>query len=369
MYLKKIRLNDFKNYNEVALEFSGKLNCFVGGNGVGKTNLLDAIYYLSFCKSYFNPIDVQNIRHGEERFILHAKYSRNGGRVDEVNCLMPRGQRKQFKLNGKEYERLADHIGKIPLVMISPYDRDLINEGSDIRRKYVDSVISQFDKLYLDHLITYNKALSQRNALLKHFAETNTFNDESLGLWDRQMDEPCRYIHERRKDFLEGYLKLFSDYFTLISGGKERVDIRYESQLDEAAPDELFQEARRKDSMLRYTTVGIHKDDFLFLIDGYATKKFGSQGQQKSFAVALKLAQFDYMRKLTGVRPLLLLDDVFDKLDDQRVEQLIHLVADERFGQVFITDTSMERIKRIFDEGSIAHRIFVIEEGNARIVE
>lgn len=369
MYLKQLKISNFKNYTEAALGFSPKLNCFVGDNGEGKTNLLDAIYYLSFCKSYFNSVDTQVIRHGEEAFVVHGRYSRNGDREDEVSCQLGRTQRKQFRFNAKEYERLAEHIGKIPLVMISPYDRDLINEGSEVRRKYVDSVISQFDSRYLDELLTYNKALAHRNALLRRFAETHSFNEESLGLWDRQMIGPGEYIHTRRKAFLEGYIALFASYFELISGGREQVGIAYESQLEDTTPADLFLENRQRDLSLRYTAAGVHKDDFNFQIDGYPVKKFGSQGQQKSFAVALKLAQFDYIRQLTGARPLLLLDDVFDKLDDRRVEQLIHLVSDERFGQVFITDTSMERIRRIFEETNVQHRIFRISEGAVETIE
>ncbi|HRZ75889.1 MAG TPA: DNA replication and repair protein RecF, partial [Bacteroidales bacterium] len=330
MYLKQLRLSNFKNIPEEVLSFSPKLNCFVGGNGEGKTNLLDAIYYLSFCKSYFNAIDTQVIRHGEEGFILHGRYSRNGDREDEVSCQLGRSLRKQFRFNAREYDRLADHIGRIPLVMISPYDRDLINEGSEVRRRYVDSVISQFDPRYLDELITYNKALGHRNALLRRFAESRTFNEESLMLWDRQMSGPSAYIHDQRKAFLQGYITLFASYFELISGGREEVRIEYESQLADNGQDDLFLESRQRDLSLRFTSTGIHKDDFNFLIDGFPAKKFGSQGQQKSFAVALKLAQFDYIRQLTGARPLLLLDDVFDKLDDRRVEQLIHLVSDQR---------------------------------------
>lgn len=336
---------------------------------MGKTNLLDAIYYLSFCKSYFNPVDVQNIQHAQEGMILHGEYSRMGGRTDEVSCQLRKGQRKQFRFNSKDYDRLADHIGVIPLVMISPYDRDLINEGSDIRRRFVDGAISQFDNQYLDHLISYNKALAHRNALLKSFAESRTFSEESISLWDEQMQSPAHYIFRKRLEFLEGYQQLFMDYFRLISGGKEKVEIQYESQLNDSSLLDLFLESRQRDQSLRFTSCGIHKDDLLFLIDGYPVKRFGSQGQQKSFAVSLKLAQFDYIRKLTGARPLLLLDDVFDKLDDLRVEQLIHLVSDERFGQVFITDTSMDRIKRIFDEGAILHRIFVIDSGQAQTLE
>jgi DNA replication and repair protein RecF len=365
MYLKHLNIHDFKNYTSASLDFSSKINCFIGDNAAGKTNLLDAIYYLSFCKSYFNPIDTQNIRHGQEYFSILGEYIINEEKKDTVHCVQKRNQKKSFKLNKKEYNRLADHIGRYPLVMISPYDRDLINEGSDVRRRFIDSVISQFDPVYLDNLINYNKALSQRNTLLKAFADKNYFDRSLLEIYDRQLIEIGNQIFPVRKTFLDAYVPFFNQYFGLVSGGNENAGIVYESHLIEKDMEELLQLSLSKDKSLRYTTAGVHKDDLQFTIEGHPVKKFGSQGQQKSFIIALRLAQYVYIRELKGFKPLLLLDDIFDKLDDKRVEQLITLVVENNFGQVFITDTHQERIHHMLERISKAHRIYRITNGEA----
>jgi DNA replication and repair protein RecF len=369
MFLQKLSLANFKNYPEASLEFSDKINCFIGDNGAGKTNLLDAIYYLSFCKSYFNPIDTQNIRQGESFFAIHGTYHKNGDSPDTISCIQKLDQRKIFRINQKEYERLADHIGLLPLVMVSPYDRDLINEGSETRRKYLDGVISQFDKVYLDDLISYNKALAQRNALLKHFSESRTFDHTMLEIWDRQLTEYGHRIHDKRKEFLESFTPIFQHYFEYISEGKEKVTLKYESQLFERELDQLLAISVEKDRAARFTTSGIHKDDLELLISGNPLKKFGSQGQQKSYVVAIKLAQFDYTREVKGFKPILLFDDIFDKLDDKRVHQIIRLVSENSFGQVFITDTQRTRIEQVFLQVEIDHRIFEISDGTASIVQ
>ncbi|MBW6489565.1 MAG: DNA replication/repair protein RecF [Lentimicrobium sp.] len=363
MYLRKLKLINFKNYPDASLVFSEKINCFTGLNGVGKTNLLDAIHYLSFTKSYFNLVDNQNIRHEEEFFAIHGQFERNGNGSDEVSCIQRRNQKKQFKINSKEYDRLADHIGEFPLVMVSPYDRDLINEGSELRRKYLDSVISQFDRLYLDDLITYNKSLAQRNALLKNFAENRYFDNASLEIWDEQMSAPASRIFACRRVFIDGFVPVFRKYFEFISNGKDLVDITYHSDLKNTGLRELLTANQQRDLTVRYTTTGVHKDDLEFTIGGYPVKKFGSQGQQKSFVLAIKLAQFDYTQGIKGFKPILLLDDIFDKLDSERVSQLINLVGDNSFGQVFITDTQPERVNKIFESASIDHRIFEVKQG------
>jgi DNA replication and repair protein RecF len=365
MYLQKLSVTNFKNYSGASLRFSDKINCFIGDNGVGKTNLLDAIYYLSFCKSYFNPADYQNIKHSEDFFAIHGTYIKNGDTSDKVSCIQKMHQKKEFRINQKEYDRLSDHIGLFPLVMISPYDRDLINEGSEVRRRYLDGVISQFDKIYLDGLINYNKALAQRNALLKHFADTNTFRYSSLEIWDKNLAELGQGIFERRKGFLGDFGPIFQKYFDYISEGREQVTIRYESQLHERELDQLLAVSVDKDRAARFTTAGIHKDDLDFTIEGYPLKKFGSQGQQKSFVIAIKLAQFEYTKDLKGYKQMLLFDDIFDKLDDKRVHQLIRLVSEHSFGQVFITDTQRKRIEKLFEEVDIGHKIFLINEGKA----
>ena len=363
MFLKKLSLTNFKNYTEAAVEFSAKINCFIGNNGEGKTNLLDAIHYLSFCKSFFNSIDYQNIRHGTDFFAIHGTYSRNGDTPETISCIQKLNQKKIFKQNTKEYDRLSDHIGLYPLVMISPYDRDLINDGSEVRRRYIDSVMSQFDKVYLNELINYNKVLAQRNALLKYFGETQTFSQESLDIWNQKMVSLGITIFETRRKFIAEFMPVFSHYYELISYGREKVGITYESQLLQGDFYQLLQQAAEKDRYARYSTVGVHKDDLIFEIDGYPVKKYGSQGQQKSFVVAIKLAQFEYTRNLKGYNPLLLFDDIFDKLDDNRVEQLIKLVSADSFGQVFITDTQRYRIEKIVNRHEIDYRIFEIATG------
>jgi len=363
MFLRQIKLANFKNYALADFKFSGKINCFIGDNGAGKTNVLDAIHYLSFCKSYFGPIDSQNIRHDADFFSIHGTYDKNGNSPDTVACVLKRNQKKQFILNDKEYERLSDHIGLFPLVMISPYDRDLINEGSDTRRRYVDSVISQFNKIYLDDLINYNKVLLQRNILLKRFAEKNFYDRSAIEIWDEQIIRLGEKIHAVRKEFIDAFKPLFQQYFNFIAASDEEVSIIYESQLNDRALEELLAVSIDRDRALKYTTAGIHKDDLIFTINGYPIKKYGSQGQQKSYVVAIKLAQFEYTRNIKGFKPILLLDDIFDKLDSNRVKQIIELVNENNFGQVFITDTQKERIEKIFLEVNTEHKIFRIAKG------
>ncbi len=364
MYLQNLKLINFKNYDETQLEFSDKINCFTGNNGAGKTNILDAIYYLSFCKSYFNSIDSQNINHEKDFFAVHGTYKNQDSLSDQVSVIQKRNKKKVFKFNKKEYDRLADHIGKIPLVMVSPYDRDLINEGSDVRRKYIDGVISQFDKTYLNNLISYNKALAHRNALLRSFAERRNFDQISLEIWNEKLIEHGQPVFEKRKQFLKAFNPVFENNYRFLSGGSEQVELVYESQLALEPLQDLLKDSIEKDRMIRYTSKGVHKDDLLFKIDGYPIKKFGSQGQQKTFVIAVKLAQFEYTREIKGFKPVLLFDDIFDKLDHQRVNKIIRLVSDDNFGQVFITDTQSERIEAIFEQISIHHKIFAVEKGN-----
>ncbi len=358
MFLKSLSLVNFKNYPEATLDFDDKITCFVGNNGVGKTNLLDAIYYLSFCKSYFNVIDSQNIKHGSDFFVIQGTYQKND-KQDSIYCGVKKEQRKKFKLNGKEYSKLSEHIGLFPLVIISPADYNLISSGSEERRKYIDSVISQFDKVYLDNLINYNKALSQRNYLLKQFADSYTFDHASLEIWDEKLSLLGKKIFEKRKEFLKDFLPVFNHYYNFISEGKEETKIVYESRLHEKSLSALLKETLDKDRVLKYTSTGIHKDDLTFKIDNYPIKKFGSQGQQKSFIIALKLAQFEYTKKIKNFKPILLFDDIFDKLDDERVKKLMELVSNNSFGQVFVTDAHPERIEKVFD----------LIDGNCTIVD
>ena len=358
MALDRIILNNFKNYAEADVELCGNVNCFVGSNGAGKTNLLDAVYYLSFCKSYFNPIDSQNIRHGADYFAIHGHYGET-----LVSCIMRRDKGKQMRLDKKPYKTLSEHIGKLPLVMVSPNDQGLITGGSEGRRRFVDGVISQTDHLYLEHLIQYGKALDQRNRLLKQMWEDRQWDEALLGVWDAQLCRHGAYLYEARERFGTDFQPLFDEYYHFIAGPDEPGSIAYSRA---AEPLEVQLAAcRQADRYSQYTNAGPHKDDFLYMLDGeMSVKRYGSQGQQKSFALALKLAQFQYLLNHCGRKPLLLLDDIFDKLDMHRVRQLIALVGSERFGQVLLTDTQPGRVNQLFAElPTLEHRVYDVEKG------
>ena len=343
-----------------SFDFDAKINCFVGNNGVGKTNVLDSIYHLSFGKSYFNPITSQNIHHGTDFFVVDGNYEKEN-RDEKVLVSAKKGQKKVIKRNGKIYERLADHIGFLPLVIISPSDRDLITEGSDTRRKFMDGVISQSDKSYLADLLQYSKTLSQRNALLKYFAANNTFDQDTLNVYNEQLCQYGNPIFEKRKLFIETFAPIFQERYKAISGETEQVSLAYSSKLFDSALEHLLTNALAKDRALQYSSVGIHKDDLQFEISGYPVKKFGSQGQQKSFLIALKLAQFDFIKAESKVTPILLLDDIFDKLDERRVAHIIKLVNTEHFGQIFISDTHPDRTEAIVKDIHQTYELFHLE--------
>jgi len=362
MHLRDLSLISFKNYEEAQLTFSSNINCFVGNNGVGKTNLLDAIYYMCFCKSYFNSIDSQNIQHEKHFFTIEAVFDRNE-QEEKVFCGVKRGQKKLFKRNKKDYEKLADHIGLFPLVIISPADRNLIIEGSETRRKFMDGVISQSDKIYLQHIIKYNQVVSQRNALLKYFAANFTYDPITLGVYNEQLIDLANKIHAKRCEFMQQFNPIFQKYYKSVSGSKEIVSLAYRSQLNDRDLDSLLEENLNKDKILQYTTCGTHKDDLLFKIGDFPIKKQGSQGQQKTYLIALKLAQFDFIKNLVGYKPLLLLDDIFDKLDDTRVESIVRLVSEHHFGQIFITDTHKERTEEIIKKIDDSYKIFDVIDG------
>ncbi len=362
MHCRQLSVIQFRNLEEIRVELSSKFNCFAGHNGAGKTNLLDAIYYLSFCKSFTNPVDIQNIQFGKDFFVIQGHYQINGAE-DTLHCGVKRGQRKVFQKNKKEYERLSDHIGQYPLVVLSPSDSRLISGGSEERRKFIDGVISQYNKEYLHQLIAYNKSLQQRNALLKRFAEKGFFNKELLATWDEQLIDKGTYIYEERSRFFESFLPVFREYYALLSGEKENTGIDYETTLRGSDFRILLEEALEKDRTLQYSTMGIHKDELLFLIHNEPIKKYGSQGQQKSFIIALKLAQFAFTKKIKGANPILLFDDIFDKLDNQRVEHLMQLVSKEDFGQVFITDTHPGRLEELFVSIGSECLIYTMENG------
>lgn len=361
MYLKKITLVNYKNFDSADYVFDQKINCFVGYNGVGKTNMLDAIYHLAFAKGYFNSIAVQNIKHDADFFLVEGVFDKDG-REEIINCSLKRGQKKIVKRNGKLYEKLSKHIGLIPLVIISPSDTDLIKEGSDVRRKFVDSVISQSDKLYLQDLITYNKVLSQRNSLLKYFALNHTFDALNLKIYNEQLADLGARIYSKRKQFLTEFIPLFKKRYSYISETSEDADLVYKSHLEDQPLDTLLEESLEKDRILQYTSVGIHKDDLLYTIDGHSVKKFGSQGQQKSYLIALKLAQFDLVKNQSNTTPILLLDDIFDKLDETRVEKIIALVNDNDFGQLFISDTHAHRTEKVIKKTNQPYKMFELKK-------
>lgn len=361
MHLDKISVINFKNLHQIDLDFSPKINCFIGNNGMGKTNLLDAIYYLSFCKSFTNSVDTQNIHHQHDFFVIQGNYQRN--EVDDtlVYCGFKRRQKKQFKLNKKEYERLSDHIGYLPLVIISPFDSALINEGSEERRRFLDSVISQYNKPYLVDLIRYNKALNQRNSLIKNESSTD---DLVIDIIEEQMAVSAQAIYAARKAFLDEFVPVFERLFNVISGKLDHVSLKYQSQLESENLLESLRKHRERDRLIGYTTVGIHRDDMEMLLDGYPIKKIGSQGQNKSFLIALKLAQYDVIKRFSHLNPLLLLDDIFDKLDAERVERLVHLVGGNDFGQIFITDTNRDHLIEILKSTSLEVKYFYVDQGN-----
>lgn len=357
MHLKSLKARQFKNFTEKDFDFSPKINAIVGQNGKGKTNVLDAVHYLALSKSYLNHSDAMNIQFDEDFFVLDGLFESSNGE-EQIFCLVKKGQAKQLKKNGKQYDRLSDHIGQFPLVMISPYDSDLINEGSDVRRKFLDNIISQANKLYLQNLMRYNKVLIQRNALLKYFAANNTFDAASLEIYDNELILLGNAIHEVRKEFVTTFSEAFLTYYAAISESRENVNISYVSQLNDWPFEQLLRDNLPKDRHAQYSTVGIHKDDLAFEIFHHPVKKFGSQGQQKSYLIALKLAQLEVIKNTLNATPILLLDDIFDKLDEQRVTQLIRLVNEERFGQIFITDTHPERTISIVKRINAEHKIF-----------
>lgn len=359
MHVSTLHLLNFKNWSEAHFRFSPKINCFVGPNGSGKTNVLDALHYLSTSKSYLNPVDSQNIKDEEDFMMLEADVEKKDDAY-HLHCALKRGQKKILKRNKKEYERLADHIGLFPCVVVSPYDRDLITEGSEVRRKFMDGVIAQSDALYLDSLLKYNKTVQQRNALLKYFAANRVFDAESLAAFDFQMVQHATYLFEKRKEFTEQLVERLKYYYKWISKADEEAGLAYKAQMHEGDLESLLEENLQRDKINQYTGVGTHKDDLVFLLNEKPMKKFGSQGQQKSFLIALKLAQYEFIKEKQKITPFLLLDDIFDKLDEQRVEQLVRLVSDEDFGQIFITDTHEERtvslVKRI-DEAACVFKV------------
>ena len=360
MILKRLSILNYKNIEQADLEFSPNVNCFIGQNGMGKTNLLDAIYYLSFCKSATNPIDSQVMRHESDFFMVQGLYEMPGGDEEEIYCGMKRRQKKTFKRNKKAYVRFSEHVGFIPLVMVSPSDSELILGGSEERRRFMDVAISQHDKEYLAELINYEKALQQRNALLKQEEEPDA---ELLSLWEEMMAQSGEVIYQRRKAFIEGLTPIFQLFYAQISGENESVSLTYSSHGERGALLDTIRNGRAKDRIMGYSLHGVHKDDLVMQLGGYPIKREGSQGQNKTYLIALKLAQFDFLRRLGSKVPILLLDDIFDRLEASRVEQIIRLVSGDTFGQIFITDVNRGHLDRIVSSATGDYKLYTVANG------
>ncbi len=357
MVLTKLSIVNFKNIADASLDFCAGINCFIGNNGMGKTNLLDAIYYLSFCKSHTNAIDSQNVKHDEGFLMLQGNYIHQQ-QEEEIYVGLKRGQKKLFKRNKNAYERISDHIGLIPLVLVSPSDAVLIDGGSDERRKFIDGVLSQYDKKYLDCLLKYNHVLQQRNALLK----SNAVEETMYEVCEMQMAHFADYIYAQRTQFISRFLPVFQQYYVAIANVNEQVSISYKSHIEDGDLTIQLKQSRAKDTLLGFTTKGIHKDELEFYLGDYLVKRVGSQGQNKTFLVALKLAQFEFLKQVHACNPLLLLDDIFDKLDANRVSKIIQMVSGDNFGQIFITDTNREHLVSILQQLPQENRIFLVNE-------
>ena len=365
MFLKNITILNYKNIADAHLELSPKMNCFIGSNGVGKTNMLDAIYYLSFCHSMFTNVDSSVIRHEQDFFMIQGEYETDSHQNEEIYAGMKRGVKKQFKRNKKAYKRLSEHIGLIPLIIVSPDDTILIQGGSEERRRLLDIVISQYDSTYIDSLNRYNKALQQRNSLLKMEEEPDTL---VMQLWEEEMAKYGEQIYRKREEFIVRFIPVFQDIYSRISGNKEQVSIRYTSHCQRGALLDVIQRDRMKDRAIGYSLHGIHRDDIEMLLNGYPIKREGSQGQNKTYVISLKLAQFDFLRKtISATTPLLLLDDIFDKLDASRVEAIVNLVAGSNYGQIFITDTNRDHLDKILSGSKFDYKLFHVANGEFNV--
>ena len=356
-YLKKISIINYKNIVDKEYNLDPKINCFVGNNGVGKTNILDSIYHLALGKSYFNLRNDQLINKNEDFMVIDGLFDLNG-KKENIICSIKRGDKKNLKRNGKTYKKFSNHIGLIPVVLISPYDNDLINEGSSERRKFIDSIISQNNKEYLINLIAYSRVIQNRNSLLKQYNKSVDFDLDTIKIYDDQIIKLSEPIFMARKNFFNDFKDIVIEKYDQISENQEKISIEYKSDLFDSEIKNLIENSFQKDVILQYTSSGIHKDDFIFNLDGSRIKKFGSQGQQKSFLIALKLAQFEYLKNKTGNSPILLLDDIFDKLDLIRVKRIVEIVNSTNFGQLFLSDTDRERIEKVLSSLNLSSKIF-----------
>ena len=359
VFLKKISIINYKNILDKEYELDPKINCFVGDNGVGKTNILDAVYHLSMGKSYFNVKNDQLINRGKDYMLVDGVFELNN-KNESIVFSLKIGEKKVLKRNGKPYKKFSNHIGLIPVVLISPYDNDLINEGSSERRKFIDSIISQNDKEYLINLIAYTRVIQNRNKLLKQYNKSVDFDLDTIRVYDDQIYKLSGPIFKARDKFIKEFTPLVLEKYKNISDDKEKISIEYKSDLINNNIENLIKDSFQKDVILQYTSVGLHKDDFIFNIDENRIKRFGSQGQQKSFLIALKLAQFDYLKNKTGNSPILLMDDIFDKLDLMRVKRIVEIVNSTNFGQLFLSDTDKERIEKVLSSLNLSSKIFEV---------
>lgn len=360
MEIKKINIIDYKNISNAELEFSDRINCFVGDNGAGKTNMLDAIYYLSLCKSINGAADSQCIKHGSRFFMLEGDYvSEDSHNTYMCSFTANSSVQKTIKRNGKNYSKISEHIGAIPLVAVTPSDNSLIDESGESRRKYLNTFISQINPHYLHALIKYNAIISQRNFLLKW--EMTTERRDTIEIYDMQLGELAEVIYKVRKEIIAELSPTVCAYYNLLAGGGETVELTYSSALENNTMAELLKKTFEKDCQVGHTTSGVGRDDLRMKIDGYPIKRFGSQGQQKSFIIAMKLAQYDIMARRSKLKPILLLDDIFDRLDNSRVESLLSFVGSEKFGQIFITDCNNERMDRLLNSQKSEYKIFKIK--------
>ena len=362
MFLQSLELLNFKNYEEISAEFCEHINCLVGLNGSGKTNILDAIYYLSMTKSAFNSSDGQNIRYEQGYFVINGLLQKP--RQHKIHCSLKKGEKKKFTFDGVEYERMSQHMGQIPVVLIAPNDDELIRDSSEIRRKYFDSIISQIDATYLEKLIRYNHFLKQRNALLKLHAETQRLDKTLLTTYDNELIQNGKEICKKREEFISEFEPHFEENYSKISERKESVKIVYSSKVSLKSLADDFRQGLEKDLLTQRTNLGIHRDDYAFEIGEHPVKKFGSQGQQKSFLVSLKFAQFTFMKEHLGITPILLLDDIFDKLDDGRIQRMLEIITSDQFKQIFITDAREERTMNLINNRFEPLRIFRIDNNS-----
>ena len=359
MRLKRLSLLNFKNLSQTDIALSEGINCFVGDNGAGKTNVLDAIYYLSMSKSAFTMTDGQSVRHGEEFFFTEGIYSTDGGGQEQVVCSFSRRTGKVLKRNGKEYDRVADHVGLFPVVIVSPRDTDLITDAAEERRRYLNGFISQLDRVYLNSIMRYNAVLIERNRFLK-----GSSDEAMLQIYDMQLAEHGTRVYEARQKMVERMQPMVAEYYRTLSDDREQVEIEYRSELQDMPMQDVLLRARERDIVNQFTTAGVHRDDLVFRIGGYPLRKYGSQGQQKSFLIALKLAQYRLLAEATGEKPILLLDDLFDKLDMGRVEQLLTIVSHDDFGQICITDCNKVRLESTLARAEKEYALFTVEGGD-----